>query len=447
MRITIFGSGYVGLVSGACLADAGNEVVCVDIDPRKIAMLKAGEVPIHEPGLDAVVKRNSDAGRLRFTTDAKEGVEHGQFQLIAVGTPPDEDGSADLRHVLTVARTIGEHMAEYKVVVTKSTVPVGTADKVREAVAEALKARGAAVPYDTVANPEFLKEGAAIADFMKPDRVIVGTDSARAAELMRTLYEPFTHNRDRMIVMDVRSAELTKYAANAMLATKISFMNELANLAEHCGADIEAVRIGIGADPRIGHAFIYPGVGYGGSCFPKDVKALKHSADELGYRTDILAAVEAVNERQKEILFNKIKVYFGDLQGKTIALWGLAFKPNTDDMREAPSRVLMQALWSAGARVRAFDPVAMPECARLYAGRAALTLCKTSLEAVDGADALAIVTEWREFRSPDFDYIKRALKTAVIFDGRNLYDPAHMARAGFSYYAIGRGKRSQAMTR
>jgi UDPglucose 6-dehydrogenase len=446
MRITIFGSGYVGLVSGACLADAGNDVVCVDIDPRKIDMLKAGEVPIHEPGLDAVVKRNFDAGRLRFTTDAKEGVEHGQFQLIAVGTPPDEDGSADLRHVLTVARTIGRYMAEYKVVVTKSTVPVGTADKVREAVAESLEARGATVPYDTVANPEFLKEGAAIADFMKPDRVIVGTDSARAAELMRTLYEPFTHNRDRMIVMDVRSAELTKYAANAMLATKISFMNELANVAEHCGADIEAVRIGIGADPRIGHAFIYPGVGYGGSCFPKDVKALKHSADELGYRTDILAAVEAVNDRQKEVLFNKIKAHFADLPGKTIALWGLAFKPNTDDMREAPSRVLMEALWSAGARVRAFDPVAMPECARLYAGRAALTLCKTGLEAVDGADALAIVTEWREFRSPDFDYIKRALKTAVIFDGRNLYDPAHMARAGFSYYAIGRGKRSLANT-
>jgi len=447
MRITIFGSGYVGLVSGACLADAGNDVVCVDIDPRKIAMLKAGEVPIHEPGLDAVVKRNFDAGRLRFTTDAKDGVEHGQFQLIAVGTPPDEDGSADLRHVLAVARTIGEHMAEYKVVVTKSTVPVGTADKVREAVAQALAARGATLPYDTVANPEFLKEGAAIADFMKPDRVIVGTDSARAAELMRTLYAPFTHNRDRMIVMDVRSAELTKYAANAMLATKISFMNELANLAEHCGADIEAVRIGIGADPRIGHAFIYPGVGYGGSCFPKDVKALKHSADELGYRTDILAAVEAVNDRQKEVLFNKIKAHFADLRGKTIALWGLAFKPNTDDMREAPSRVLMEALWSAGARVRAFDPVAMPECARLYAGRAALTLCKTGLEAVDGADALAIVTEWREFRSPDFDYIKRALKSAVIFDGRNLYDPAHMARAGFSYYAIGRGKQPLATTR
>jgi UDPglucose 6-dehydrogenase len=442
MRITIFGSGYVGLVTGACLADAGNHVVCVDVDQRKIEMLKGGEVPIHEPGLEAVVKRNFSAGRLHFTTNAREGVDHGQFQLIAVGTPPDEDGSADLRSVLAVARTIGQYMAEYKVVITKSTVPVGTADKVRDAVAESLKARGATVEYDTVSNPEFLKEGAAIADFMKPDRVIVGTVSARAAELMRALYEPFTHNRDRMIVMDVRSAELTKYAANAMLATKISFMNELANLAERCGADIEAVRFGIGSDPRIGHAFIYPGVGYGGSCFPKDVKALKRSAEELGYQANILSAVEAVNNRQKTLLFDKIKAHFGDLRGKTIALWGLAFKPNTDDMREAPSRVLMEALWNCGATVRAFDPVAMPECARSYGARADLILCKTSPEALEGADALAIVTEWREFRSPDFDYIKSALKSPVIFDGRNLYDPAHMVRTGFSYYAIGRGKRS-----
>ncbi len=327
MHITIFGSGYVGLVTGACLADAGNHVLCVDVDERKVAMLKSGEVPIHEPGLDVLVKRNFDAGRLRFTTHAKEGVEHGQFQLIAVGTPPDEDGSADLRHVLAVARTIGEHMSEYKVVVTKSTVPVGTADKVRDAVAASLRARGAVVEFDTVSNPEFLKEGAAIADFMKPDRVVIGTDSSRATELMRPLYEPFTRNRDRMIVMDVRSAELTKYAANAMLATKISFMNELANLAEHFGADIEAVRIGIGSDPRIGYAFIYPGVGYGGSCFPKDVKALKHSADEVGYEPDILRAVEAVNERQKRVLFDKIKAHFGALTGKTFALWGLAFKP------------------------------------------------------------------------------------------------------------------------
>ncbi|HLZ96367.1 MAG TPA: UDP-glucose/GDP-mannose dehydrogenase family protein [Steroidobacteraceae bacterium] len=440
MRITIFGSGYVGLVTGACLADAGNTVLCVDVDARKIDMLERGEIPIHEPGLDSVVKRNVDAGRLTFTTDAKAGVDHGQFQIIAVGTPPDEDGSADLRYVLAVANTIGEHMTEYKVVITKSTVPVGTADKVREAVAKALKARQADVEYDTVSNPEFLKEGAAINDFMKPDRVVVGTDSTRAADLLRTLFEPFTRNRDRMIVMDVRSAELTKYAANAMLATKISFMNELANLAEHFGADIEAVRIGIGSDPRIGYAFIYPGVGYGGSCFPKDVQALKRSADEVGYRASILSAVEDVNNRQKQVLFNKIKAFFGDLRGKTIALWGLAFKPNTDDMREAASRVLMEALWEAGANVRAYDPVAMPECRRIYGERADLVLCKTSPEAVQGADALAIVTEWQEFRSPDFDHIKAALRTSVIFDGRNLYDPAHMARAGFGYHAVGRGK-------
>jgi UDPglucose 6-dehydrogenase len=441
MRITIFGSGYVGLVTGACLADAGNHVVCVDVDERKIAMLMQGGLPIHEPGLDEVVKRNVDAGRLRFTTNAKEGVRHGLFQLIAVGTPPDEDGSADLRYVLAVARTIGEHMSEYKVVITKSTVPVGTADKVREAVRASLAARGAAIEFDTVSNPEFLKEGAAIADFMRPDRVVVGTDSERATELLRSLYEPFTHNRDRMIVMDVRSAELTKYAANAMLATKISFMNELANLAEHFGADIESVRLGIGSDPRIGYAFIYPGVGYGGSCFPKDVQALKRSADEVGYEASVLTAVESVNNRQKHVLFNKIKAHFGDLRGKTIALWGLAFKPNTDDMREAASRVLMESLWAAGAKVRAYDPVAMPECIRIYGQRKDLMLCKTSPEVLEGADALAIVTEWREFRSPDFDAIKSALRTPAIFDGRNLYDPAQMARAGFSYYAIGRGKR------
>jgi UDPglucose 6-dehydrogenase len=442
MRITIFGSGYVGLVTGACLADAGNHVVCVDVDRRKVELLSAGEVPIHEPGLDVIVRRNFAAGRLRFTTTAEEGVEHGQFQLIAVGTPPDEDGSADLRSVLAVARTIGRHMSEYKVVITKSTVPVGTADKVREAVSAALAERGSALEFDTVSNPEFLKEGAAVEDFMKPDRVIVGTSSARATEWLRALYEPFTRNRDRMIVMDVRSAELTKYAANAMLATKISFMNELANLAERCGADIEAVRIGIGADPRIGHAFIYPGVGYGGSCFPKDVKALRHSAAEVGYAESILAAVESVNERQKTVLFEKIKRHFGSLRGRTIALWGLAFKPNTDDMREAPSRVLMEALWREGASVRAYDPVAMPECSRIYGSRADLILCKSSVETLTGADGLAIVTEWREFRSPDFDHIKSTLKTPVIFDGRNLYDPAHLARDGFSYYAIGRGKRS-----
>ena len=444
MKITIFGSGYVGLVTGACLADAGNQVLCVDVDERKIALLKSGGVPIHEPGLEGVVKRNVDAGRLSFTTDAKQGVDHGLFQLIAVGTPPEEDGSADLRYVLAVAHTIGEHMTDYKVVVTKSTVPVGTADKVRVAVAGSLAARGAAIDYDTVSNPEFLKEGAAIADFMKPDRVVVGTDSTRASDLMRALYEPFTRNRDRMIVMDVRSAELTKYAANAMLATKISFMNELANLSEFLDADIEQVRLGIGADPRIGYAFIYPGAGFGGSCFPKDVRALKHSAGEVGYEAAILGAVEQVNDRQKKILFGKIQAHFGDLRGRTIAVWGLAFKPNTDDIREASSRVLIESLWAAGAAVRAYDPVAMPECRRVYGERADLVLCKSSPEALVGADALAIVTEWQEFRSPDFDHIKTALKTPVIFDGRNLYDPAHMARAGFSYYAIGRGKHLKA---
>ena len=433
----------MGLVTGACLADAGNDVMCVDVDQVKIDMLKGGEVPIHEPGLDAVVRRNFAAGRLTFTTNAKEGVDHGQFQLIAVGTPPDEDGSADLRYVLAVARSIGEHMTEYKVVITKSTVPVGTADKVRGAVAESLAARGVAVAYDTVSNPEFLKEGAAIADFMKPDRVVVGTDSERAADLMRTLYDPFTRNRERMIVMDVRSAELTKYAANAMLATKISFMNELANLAEHFGADIEAVRVGIGSDPRIGYSFIYPGAGYGGSCFPKDVQALKRSADEVGYEASILTAVEQVNNRQKQWLFKKIVAHFGEVKGKTIALWGLAFKPDTDDMRAAPSRVLMESLWAAGAAVRAYDPVAMPECTRIYGPREDLVLCKKSPEALHGADALVIVTEWREFRSPDFDFIKRTLSTPVIFDGRNLYDPAHMKREGLSYYAVGRGQASK----
>jgi UDPglucose 6-dehydrogenase len=428
------------LVTGACLADAGNDVLCVDVDEKKTAMLKRGEVPIHEPGLDTLIKRGADSGRLRFTTNAKEGVDHGLFQLIAVGTPPDEDGSADLRYVLAVARTIGEHMAKYKVVVTKSTVPVGTADKVKAAVQESLAKRAASIDFDIASNPEFLKEGAAIADFMKPDRVVVGTESERAEELLRALYEPFTRNRERMIVMDVKSAELTKYAANAMLATKISFMNELANLAERFGADIESVRNGLGSDPRIGYAFIYPGAGYGGSCFPKDVQALQRSAQEVGYDASILSAVESVNNRQKQVLFSKIKAHFGDLRGKTFAVWGLAFKPNTDDMREAASRVLMESLWNAGAKVRAFDPVAMPECARIYGQRADLTLCKASPETLQGADALVIVTEWREFRSPDFEHIKGALRSPVIFDGRNLYDPAQMQREGFDYYAIGRGK-------
>ena len=445
MRITIFGSGYVGLVSGACFADAGNRVLCVDIDAGKIERLQRGEVPIHEPGLTALIERNASAGRLRFTTDAAAGIAHAEVILIAVGTPPDEDGSADLRHVLAVARTIGEHLDGYRIVVDKSTVPVGTADRVREAIAQALAARGVAHPFDVVSNPEFLKEGAAIADFMKPDRVVIGTDSPRAIETMRALYDPFTRNRDRLIVMDVRSAELTKYAANAMLATKISFINELAGIAERVGADIEKVRQGIGADSRIGYAFIYPGAGYGGSCFPKDVQALQRTAAQAGAGSRLLEAVEAVNAAQKQVLYRRVAAHFGgDLAGRTIALWGLAFKPNTDDMREAPSRVLMEALWAAGARVRAYDPVAMGEARRLYGERvggpeAALALCASAGEALEGADALAIATEWQEFRSPDFDLLRERLAAPVIFDGRNLYDPALMARLGFTYYGIGRG--------
>lgn len=440
MRITIFGSGYVGLVTGACLADAGNHVVCVDVDPRKIDMLNRGEVPIHEPGLDDLIKRNAAKGRLKFTLDAAEGVAHGLFQMIAVGTPPDEDGSADLRYVLEVAKTIATHMSEYRVVITKSTVPVGTADKVRAMLEKTLAERSATHEFDVVSNPEFLKEGAAIGDFMRPDRVVVGTDNPRVTELMRALYEPFTRNRDRLIAMDIKSAELTKYAANAMLATKISFMNEIANLAERVGADVEKVRVGIGSDPRIGYGFIYPGVGYGGSCFPKDVQALARSARQVGYVPAILDAVEEVNARQKQVLFQKISKHFGGkLKGKTVAVWGLAFKPNTDDMREAPSRVLLESLWEAGAKVRAYDPVAKDETRRIYGDRDGLVLCDSAESALSGADVLAIVTEWQEFRSPDFDGIKSALKQPVIFDGRNLYDPALMSRFGFTYYAIGRG--------
>jgi len=442
VRVTIFGSGYVGLVTGACLADAGNHVVCVDVDENKIARLNAGEIPIHEPGLEELIQRNEAKGRIKFTTDATLGVEHGVFQMIAVGTPPDEDGSADLRHVLTVADTIGRHMTEYKIVMTKSTVPVGTADKVRAQIESALSARHANVEFDVVSNPEFLKEGAAISDFMKPDRVVVGTDNPRTAELLKTLYDPFTRNRERMIVMDIRSSELTKYAANAMLATKISFMNELANLAERMGADIEKVRLGIGSDPRIGYAFIYPGAGYGGSCFPKDVRALERSAHEYGYEARVLAAVEEANKRQKQVLFQKISTHFrGDLKGKVVALWGLAFKPNTDDMREAPSRALMEALWAAGASVRAYDPVAMTETRRIYGERDDLVLCESNEQALDGADVLAICTEWSEFRSPDFDTIRGKLKAPVIFDGRNLYEPEFVTGQGITYYAIGRGER------
>ncbi|PZN28529.1 MAG: UDP-glucose 6-dehydrogenase [Proteobacteria bacterium] len=440
MRLTIFGSGYVGLVTGACFAEAGNNVLCVDVDERKIAMLRRGESPIYEPGLEELLKKNLAAGRLNFSSDPAEGVAHGLFQFIAVGTPPDEDGSADLRHVLAVAESIGTHMTEYRTVVTKSTVPVGTADQVKAKIEETLRARRVSVEFDVVSNPEFLKEGAAIADFMKPDRIVVGTDNPRTAELLKALYDPFTRSRERMIVMDVRSSELTKYAANAMLATKISFMNELANLAERMGADIEKVRLGIGSDPRIGYHFIYPGCGFGGSCFPKDVQALARSAKEHAFDAQLLAAVQDVNQRQKKQLYSKIERYFGgQLAGKTLAVWGLAFKPNTDDMREAPSRTLMEALWKAGAKVRAYDPVAGQEALRLYGDRTDFYLAQSSMEALQGADALAIVTEWQEFRSPDFDQIKAELKHPVIFDGRNLYDPALMRQYGLKYFGIGRG--------
>ena len=439
MRVTIFGSGYVGLVTGACLADAGNHVVCVDVDAGKIERLNRGEVPIHEPGLEALIKRNAEAGRIEFTTDAVKGTEHGLFQLIAVGTPPGEDGSADLRYVLAVARTIATHMHRYCIVITKSTVPVGTADRVREQITATLAERGAKVEFDVVSNPEFLKEGAAITDFMKPDRVVVGTDNPRTTELMRALYEPFTRNHDRLIVMDIRSSELTKYAANAMLATKISFMNELANIA--VGADIEKVRIGIGSDPRIGYSFIYPGTGYGGSCFPKDVQALIRSSHQAGHEPAILNAVESVNARQKEVLFHKMARHFdGQLAGRTVALWGLAFMPNTEELREAPSRSLIAMLVKAGAREHAYDPIAGEEAQRALAGQPGFSLAKNAYQAAEGADALAIVTEWQEFRSPDFERLREVLKNPVIFDGRNLYDPAMVSRFGLTYYAIGRGR-------
>jgi len=440
MKVTIFGSGYVGLVTGACLAEVGNEVVCVDIDRGKIDRLNQGEVPIHEPGLDGVIARGMAARRLRFTTDVEVGVAHGLFQFIAVGTPPDEDGSADLQYVTAVARSIGERMSEYRIIVNKSTVPVGTADKVRETVNAVLAERRTKVEFDVVSNPEFLKEGAAIEDFMKPDRIVVGTDNPRTTELLRALYAPFNRNHDRLVCMDIRSAELTKYAANAMLATKISFMNELANLAERLGADIEKVRVGIGSDPRIGYDFIYPGCGYGGSCFPKDVKALERIARDVSYPAQLLQAVEGVNDRQKLRLYEKLDAYFkGDLKGKTFALWGLAFKPNTDDMREASSRTLMEKLWAAGSRVRAFDPVAMDEARRLYGDHPELVLCDSPEAALEGADALVIVTEWNVFRSPDFDAIKRMLNFPAIFDGRNLYDPESIKAIGLEYFGIGRG--------
>ena len=439
MKVTIFGTGYVGLVTGACLAEVGNDVLCMDVDQEKIKKLRQGIIPIYEPDLDKLVERNTAAGRLSFTTDPAEAVAHGLFQFIAVGTPPDEDGSADLRYVLAVAETIARNMDEYRIVVDKSTVPVGTADRVRSRIHETLAQRGRQIEFDVVSNPEFLKEGAAIDDFMKPDRIVIGTDNPRTTELLRALYAPFNRNHDRLIAMDIRSAELTKYAANAMLATKISFMNELANLAERLGADIEHVRKGIGSDSRIGYAFIYPGCGYGGSCFPKDVSALERTAREVGYDAQLLTAVEAVNHRQKLRLFEKIHDHFnGDLRGRTIAIWGLAFKPNTDDMREAPSRVLMESLWRAGATVRAHDPVAMDETMRIYGDRADLILAEKPELAVENADALAVVTEWNLFRSPDFEQIKSLLKQPVIFDGRNIYEPNRLRDMGFHYYGIGR---------
>ncbi|MGR9087974.1 MAG: UDP-glucose dehydrogenase family protein [Gammaproteobacteria bacterium] len=439
MKISIFGSGYVGLVTGACLAEVGNDVVCMDIDENRVANLEQGIIPIYEPGLEAMVKENQAAGRLKFTTDVKKTVSHGLFQFIAVGTPPDEDGSADLQYVLAVARSIGEHMDDYRIVVNKSTVPVGTADKVRSQIEKMLTERGLEMEFDVVSNPEFLKEGAAIDDFMKPDRIVVGTDNPRTAELLKAMYAPFNRSHDRIISMDVRSAELTKYAANAMLATKISFMNELANLAEYLGADIEQVRQGIGSDRRIGYSFIYPGCGYGGSCFPKDVKALERTAKEQGYHAELLNAVENVNNRQKSRLFEKIsKHYHGDVAGKTFAIWGLAFKPNTDDMREAPSRVVLESLLSSGAAVRVYDPEALGEAKRIYGGKKGIVYCESPKDALDQANALVIVTEWKQFRSPDFIELADQLRDKVIFDGRNMYEPKMVRRCGLEYYAIGR---------
>jgi UDPglucose 6-dehydrogenase len=441
MQVTIFGTGYVGLVTGTCLAEVGNDVLCVDIDADKVERLNRGEVPIFEPGLAPLVAANRSAGRLRFTTDAAAAVAHGRVLMIAVGTPPDEDGSADLSHVLAVAKSIGRHLGGYAIVLTKSTVPVGTADKVRAAIQGELAARAERFAFDVVSNPEFLKEGDAVKDCMRPDRIVIGSDSPRAVEQLKALYAPFNRNHERLVLMDVRSAELTKYAANAMLATKISFMNEIANIAERVGADVELVRQGIGSDPRIGYSFIYPGAGYGGSCFPKDVQALDRTARQFGYGARVLAAVEAVNAEQKRRLFALITRHFGgSVKGRTVAIWGLAFKPNTDDMREAPARVLMEQLWAGGARVRAHDPEALAETRRIYGERADLTLCEDAFDALAGADALVIVTEWKAFWSPDFARIKACLRTPAIFDGRNIYHPATVEAAGIAYYGIGRGR-------
>lgn len=440
MKVTVFGIGYVGLVQAAVLAEVGHDVMCVDVDAQKVERLKQGMIPIYEPELESLVQKNYQQGRLHFTTDASEGVSHGMMQFIAVGTPPDEDGSADLQYVTIVAQTIASYMTSHKVVLDKSTVPVGTADKVREVMAQTLKQRGLDLSFDVVSNPEFLKEGAAVADCMRPERIIVGTDNPQVVALLRELYHPFNRNHDRMMLMDIRSAELTKYAANCMLATKISFMNEIANLAEYLGADVEMVRQGIGSDSRIGYHFIYPGCGYGGSCFPKDVQALIRTAEQNGYQPQLLNAVEAVNTRQKRKLPELILRHYGeDLRGKTFALWGLSFKPNTDDVREAASRVLLETLWRHGAKLQAYDPKAMDEIRCIYGDHPQLALMADKEAALSGADALVICTEWQAFRAPDFESIKQTLKDAVIFDGRNLYDPERLSHYGFVYYAMGRG--------
>ncbi len=444
MKVTIFGTGYVGLVTGACLAEVGHQVVCVDIDQTKIDQIQSGQIPIYEPGLESLVLENLEAGNLSFTTDAEAAVEASRVIMIAVGTPPNEDGSADLQHVLAVAKTVAGAMNNEKIIVMKSTVPVGTADKVKTAVAATQAELGKTVAFHVASNPEFLKEGAAVGDFMKPDRVVIGIEDDEIKGDLLELYQPFNRNHERVIFMDIRSAELTKYAANCMLAAKISFMNEMAHLSEQLGADIEMVRQGIGSDQRIGYHFIYPGCGYGGSCFPKDVQALIRTADQAGHDSPLLRSIEAVNNRQKTRLFDYIQDYFGsDVKGKTFALWGLAFKPKTDDMREAPSRVLMEALWAAGAKVQAFDPEAMNETQRIYGHQDDLLLVGTKEAALRNADALVICTEWRNFRAPDFDEIKQALSKPVIFDGRNLFEPDRMEAKGFSYYAIGRGKSVQ----
>lgn len=445
MKVTVVGTGYVGLVTGACLAEMGNHVVCLDLDDEKIRLLDDGGMPIHEPGLAEIIRRNRSAGRLQFTTDVAAAVRHGTLQIIGVGTPPGDDLSPDLTHVMEAARNVGRHMTDYKVIVGKSTVPVGTAERVRAAVAEALAARGMKLDFAVVSNPEFLKEGSAVEDFMRPERVVVGADDEKAVLLMRALYSPFIRNRDRLLVMDLKSAEFTKYAANAMLATRISFMNELALLADKVGADIELVRKGIGSDPRIGYHFLYAGAGYGGSCFPKDLKALIRTAEGAGVTLQVLPAVEAANERQKRVLVDKIVARFGeDLRGRTFAVWGLAFKPNTDDMREAPSRIVIRELARRGAAVQAYDPAAMPTAQRDLADVAGLTFAENQGRALQGADALVIVTEWKEFKSPDFDTIKSALKQPVVFDGRNLYDPAFMHAMGIEYVGIGRSSASSA---